>query len=125
VEAPEPVTLPWTSPPGYPERLACAHCGNPLLTASETCPVCRLLAPLAPNDPDAAEATPASGPGKWSLSIVKGAAMGSSFTIRGGEGIGRGPGNEIILEDSRASAQHARIERVGSVLRVSDLGSTK
>ncbi len=121
---PEPITLPWTPPPGYPERLACAHCGNPLLTGSETCPVCRLPAPLAPQHPDEAGAAAAFGPTTWSLSIVEGVARGRTFTVRGGEGIGRGPGNEIIVEDAKASAQHARIERVGNVLRVIDLGST-
>ena len=49
---------------------------------------------------------------------------GSAFDVTGGVVLGRGDQVDIRLEDTFASARHARIVPQGSVLVLEDLGST-
>jgi pSer/pThr/pTyr-binding forkhead associated (FHA) protein len=49
---------------------------------------------------------------------------GSAFDLRDAVVLGRGGGADIQLEDTFASAQHARIVARGSVMVLEDLGST-
>jgi hypothetical protein len=51
-------------------------------------------------------------------------APGSAFDITGGVVLGRGDSVDIRLEDTFASAHHARIVQQGSVLVLEDMGST-
>ena len=51
-------------------------------------------------------------------------ARGSAFDLTGGVVLGRGDQVDIRLEDTFASARHARIVPQGSVLVLEDLGST-
>ena len=41
-----------------------------------------------------------------------------------GLSLGRGPNNNIVLEDAKVSASHARIELRGSIVQITDVGST-
>jgi len=59
------------------------------------------------------------------LTVSSGAQMGMEFSIdRPLVSIGRGSGNDIILQDSQASRKHAEISLQGDQYYIRDLGST-
>ena len=62
------------------------------------------------------------------LTTMKGKPEGTSEHVLGKEKtfIGRSPGNDIVLPDAekRVSSKHARVDRTGSTLHITDVGST-
>jgi len=62
------------------------------------------------------------------LTTMKGKPEGTSEHVLGKEKtfIGRSPGNDIVLPDAekRVSSKHARVDRTGSTLQITDVGST-
>jgi pSer/pThr/pTyr-binding forkhead associated (FHA) protein len=58
------------------------------------------------------------------LSVLEGALTGHQFEITtAGLGIGREPGNEIVITDSGVSRQHARVILHNGMVWVQDVGS--
>ncbi|ROS76733.1 FtsK/SpoIIIE domain-containing protein [Cellulomonas sp. PhB143] len=74
-------------------------------------------------EPDAVRREHRAAPVRGSLEVEQGPDAGLRFELREGTvGIGRAPGNEIVLEDPQVSKRHARIE-VGESIEVVDLGA--
>ena len=57
------------------------------------------------------------------LTVIEGYLKGKVFSLERGASIGRFPGNDIALEDSTASRNHARIRIEGGGFILTDLGS--
>ena len=61
----------------------------------------------------------------FELVMERGPQPGQVFELpRSTVSIGRDPGNQIVIEDSQVSRQHARITPQGGLMVVEDLGST-
>jgi pSer/pThr/pTyr-binding forkhead associated (FHA) protein len=59
------------------------------------------------------------------LVVQTGRDAGREFPLTGSIiSIGRGPGNDIVPNDSQVSRRHAELRRQGSKLAITDLGST-
>jgi pSer/pThr/pTyr-binding forkhead associated (FHA) protein len=63
--------------------------------------------------------------GTCSLRVLTGRQAGTAFTIPAGEStLGRAPDSDIRIEANDVSRHHLRIERQGTRVQVTDLGST-
>ncbi len=59
------------------------------------------------------------------LVVTQGPQPGQTFHLEGETiGIGRDPGNEIVISHPQVSRQHARLVRRGGLMVLEDLGST-
>ena len=76
----------------------------------------------------ASQGAPARRGREWRLVVVRpgetGFARGSEFPLAGTMVVGRDSSAGVILPDASVSMRHARVERVDSGWRVSDLSST-
>jgi hypothetical protein len=79
------------------------------------------VAPAAPAPIPAA--TPGATPG-WSLTIHGGPSAGQRIALSGTLRIGRGPQNDLVLQDDAASRNHATVEVSEISCTATDLGST-
>lgn len=78
--------------------------------------------PLASPRPEPARADNSR---SFALIVTGGPLTGTTIPLSGGPvRIGRAPANTLVLDDSYASSNHARIEREQDVFVVEDLGST-
>jgi hypothetical protein len=110
---PEPVTLPWEPPPGYPNvTLPAVQRKIPLKTRPETTPT---PPPVAP---------------RWRLQIEPGATVAQAEPlpkqVELGQRlrIGRETDNDLSIRSPQVSRHHAVIEPAGTGYTVVDLGST-
>ena len=116
----------------------CPECGFQNLEASNYCSKCGAL--LIHDEPGAHTTmtfTPEEESEDDSLSLadlrIEGPALvvragggrsGETFTLEGDRvGVGRGPENEVFLDDVTVSRRHAELTRDGNVFTIRDLGS--
>ena len=98
-----------------PAASACPHCGSPAQPGTLFCGACGgSLAPAAA--PQAAAG--------WQLRIVSGPNAGRSYKLGAKTTLGRSRENDIRLEESEASRQHAVLTLAGGGVTIQDLGST-
>jgi hypothetical protein len=74
-------------------------------------------------DPKVAEKLKASGP-RPRIVIINGENAGAAFPIKGTTSLGRADSNSIPLKDSKASRQHAQIQKQGNEFILLDLNSS-
>jgi len=61
----------------------------------------------------------------YRLVMDQGPQSGQTFSLdKDALGLGRDPGNDIVINDPQVSRQHARITRQGGLVVIEDLGST-
>ena len=58
------------------------------------------------------------------LMVEKGPRTGQEFRLHEVTAIGRGGDNDIVLDDSSVSRQHAKVRLEGQVFTIFDLGAT-
>lgn len=95
----------------------CAHCGTAIVGGYPG----GALQRIAPS------AVPAEEPGgqRMSLTIEEGPGVGGTYMITGtSTRIGRGRGNDIVVDDPEVSSNHARISLVQRKFVLEDLGSS-